>query len=232
MQNDINNDSSIRVMIVDDQKAARFGLSLLVKKAADMHVMVSATNGQEAIEVLSRMKEANDLLPQVILMDIRMPFLNGIEATERIIASFDKIKILIMTTYDQDDYALSALDAGASGYLLKDARSRDLQNAIRSVYGGDAVLTPRITATLLQERRPVKASTKRQRDAQNSIASLSPREKEVAELISQGLNNKVIAEKLVIQRDSVKKTVSRILSRLEMRDRVQIAILWNEAHAH
>ena len=231
MQNDINNDSSIRVMIVDDQKAARFGLSLLVKKAADMHVMVSATNGQEAIEVLSRMKEANDLLPQVILMDIRMPFLNGIEATERIIASFDKIKILIMTTYDQDDYALSALDAGASGYLLKDARSRDLQNAIRSVYGGDAVLTPRITATLLQERRPVKDSTKRQRDAQNSIASLSPREKEVAELISQGLNNKEIAEKLVIQRDSVKKTVSRILSRLEMRDRVQIAILWNEAHA-
>ena len=135
MQNDIDKDSSIRVMIVDDQKAARFGLSLLVKKAADMRVVASATNGQEAIEVLSRMRETNVLLPQVILMDIRMPFLNGIEATERITASFGKIKILIMTTYDQDDYALSALDAGASGYLLKDARSHDLQNAIRSVYG-------------------------------------------------------------------------------------------------
>lgn len=220
-----------RVMVVDDQKPARFGLTLLVNKASDLEVTGQATNGREALETLVKLREDKARLPDVILMDIRMPLLNGIDATAEVVSSFPKVKVLVMTTYDQDDYALGALDAGASGYLLKDTRAEQLHRAIRDVAGGDAVLTPRITAKLLDERRPARRRSTKSEEAQRLLNTLSPRESEVAELVAQGYNNAEIADALVLQQDSVKKTVSRILTRLDLRDRVQIVVLWHTANA-
>lgn len=154
--------------------------------------------------------------------------LNGIEATAEVSRQFPGIKTLVMTTYDQDDYAFGALDAGASGYLLKDVRSEELHRAIRAILNGDAVLTPRVTASMIRQR-PHKPTEQKKIHVRKAFESLSPREFEVAGLVAQGLNNPEIAELLVIQPDSVKKTVTRILNRMEIRDRIQIVVLWYEA---
>lgn len=213
------------IMIVDDQLPTRMGLELIVNKANDLKVIAKAVNGQDAIDQLSvRVLEDQDL-PDVILMDVRMPVLNGIDATAAISRDHPGTKILVLTTYDQDDYAFGALDAGASGFLLKDTRSSDLHKALRAVASGDAVLTPRITRKLLNQHMTRSSITPTQRAARQRLALLSPREHEVAELVAQGLTNAEIAERLHIQPDSAKKTVTRILTRLGLRDRVQLVIL-------
>lgn len=221
---------AVHVLIVDDQRAARAGLSLMVDRAEDLTVVGEAGNGQEAIDLLESWAAAHRRLPDVVLMDIRMPVLNGIDATAAIARRYPGVQLLIMTTYDEDDYAFGALDAGAAGFLLKDTRTADLQRAIRAVAGGDAVLTPRITAEMIHHRRSRSAITSHgQAQARSALESLSPRELEIAALIAQGLNNTEIAEQKTLQPDSVKKTVSRILTRLQLRDRIQIIILWNNA---
>ncbi|WP_237564143.1 response regulator transcription factor [Actinomyces sp. 432] len=218
----------ITVMVVDDQRAAHMGLSLIINRAEDLQVIAQATDGQDALDQLTHLETDRRSLPDVVLMDIRMPVLNGVEAIARISQLHPSVKTLALTTYDQDDYAFGALSAGASGFLLKDTRTAQLHQAIRAVASGDAVLTPRITRELLRRHafRPV--ASPQQRAAQERLERLSPREREVAELVAQGLTNSEIAQRLVIATDSVKKNVTRILAKLDLRDRVQLVILMRD----
>ena len=219
---------ALAVMIVDDQKAARMGLSLTINRADDLRVVAQADNGQDALDQLDGLAQRHERLPDVVLMDIRMPVLNGVDATARITRLHPTIKTLVLTTYDQDDYAFGALSAGAAGFLLKDTRRDQLHQAIRAVASGDAILTPRITRELLNRHmfRPV--ASPQQRAALERLGRLSRREHEVAELVAQGLTNAEIAQRLTIAPDSVKKNVTRILAKLDLRDRVQLVILMRD----
>ena len=220
---------AITVMIVDDQRAARMGLALMVNRADGLEVIAQAVNGQDALTQLAGLRSERRPLPDVVLMDVRMPVLNGIDATARITQLYPAIRTLVMTTYDQDDYAFGALSAGASGFLLKDTRTADLHQALRAVSSGDAILTPRITRELLNRHMLRPIVTPQQRAAQQQLGMLSPREREVAELVAQGLTNAEIAQRLTIAADSVKKNVTRILGKLNLRDRVQLVILLRDA---
>ena len=212
------------VMIVDDQRATRMGLALMISKADDLRVVAQAENGRDALDQLAEIERRRRPRPDVVLMDVRMPVLNGIDATAAIARNHPGVKVLVLTTYDQDDYAFGALGAGASGFLLKDTRTADLHRALRAVAAGDAILTPRITRTLLERHMP-RSTTPRQRAAQERLGLLTPREREVAGLVAQGMTNAEIGELLFIQPESVKKTVTRILAKLQLRDRVQLVII-------
>lgn len=214
---------TIAVMIVDDQAATRLGLTLMVEKAPDCTVMAQAHHGLDALETLRQLAADAKPLPDVVLMDIRMPVMNGIDATAAITREFAQIKVLALTTYDQDDHAFAMLGAGAAGFLLKDVRTPQLHDALRAIAQGDAILTPRITRELLNRSITV-TSTPAQRAATARLKDLSPRERAVAQLVATGLNNQEIAARLHVQPDSVKKTVTRILAKLGLRDRVQITI--------
>ncbi|WEV74553.1 response regulator transcription factor [Bifidobacterium sp. ESL0798] len=219
----------IRVMIVDDQRPARMGFALMVAKDCELQVTVQAENGQAALDILASLQAAGKPLPDVILMDVRMPVMDGIDATAAIKQQYPNIRILILTTYDQDDYAFGVLGAGASGFLLKDVHTTDLCRAIHSVYNGDAILTPRITAEVIRRGIPKTQAETEQAELLARFATLGRRELEVASLVSEGLSNAEIAERLSIQPDSAKKTVSRILAKLVVRERVNIAVLWYKA---
>ena len=216
------------VMIVDDQRATRLGLALMIGKADDLRVIAQAENGQDALDQLAEIERRRTPRPDVVLMDVRMPVLNGIDATAAITRKHPDVKVLVLTTYDQDDYAFGALGAGASGFLLKDTRTTDLHQALRAVAAGDAILTPRITRQLLERHMP-RTTTPRQRAAQERLGQLTPREREVAGLVAQGMTNAEIGERLFIQPESVKKTVTRILAKLQLRDRVQLVIILRDA---
>ena len=220
---------AITVMIVDDQRAARMGLALMVNRADGLEVIAQAVDGQDALAQLAGLRSERRPLPDVVLMDVRMPVLNGIDATARITQLYPAIRTLVMTTYDQDDYAFGALSAGASGFLLKDTRTAQLHQALRAVASGDAILTPRITRELLNRHMLRPVVTPQQRAARQQLGMLSPREREVAELVAQGLTNAEIAQRLTIAADSVKKNVTRILGKLNLRDRVQLVILLRDA---
>ena len=219
----------IRVMIVDDQRPTRMGLALMVAKDPTLHVVAQAVNGQEALDKLATSAENQQPLPDVILMDVRMPVMDGLDATSRIKKLHPEMSIVILTTYDEDDYAFTALGAGASGFLLKDVKTADLNRAIHTVHAGDAILTPRITAEVIRRGVP-KTRASDESKAREKFAQLGKRELEVASLVSQGLTNAEIAERLQLQPDSVKKTVSRILAKLKVRDRINIAVLWYQAN--
>ena len=216
------------VMIVDDQRATRLGLALMIGKADDLRVIAQAENGQDALDQLAEIERRRTPRPNVVLMDVRMPVLNGIDATAAITRKHPGVKVLVLTTYDQDDYAFGALGAGASGFLLKDTRTTDLHQALRAVAAGDAILTPRITRQLLERHMP-RTTTPRQRAAQERLGLLTPREREVAGLVAQGMTNAEMGERLFIQPESVKKTVTRILAKLQLRDRVQLVIILRDA---
>lgn len=218
------------VMIVDDQRATRLGLALMIGKADDLRVIAQAENGQDALDQLAEIERRRTPRPDVVLMDVRMPVLNGIDATAAITRKHPGVKVLVLTTYDQDDYAFGALGAGASGFLLKDTRTTDLHQALRAVAAGDAILTPRITRQLLERHMP-RTTTPRQRAAQERLGLLTPREREVAGLVAQGMTNAEIGERLFIQPESVKKTVTRILAKLQLRDRVQLVIILRDAQS-
>lgn len=218
------------VMIVDDQRATRLGLALMIGKADDLRVIAQAENGQDALDQLAEIERRRTPRPDVVLMDVRMPVLNGIDATATITRKHPGVKVLVLTTYDQDDYAFGALGAGASGFLLKDTRTTDLHQALRAVAAGDAILTPRITRQLLERHMP-RTTTPRQRAARERLGLLTPREREVAGLVAQGMTNAEIGERLFIQPESVKKTVTRILAKLQLRDRVQLVIILRDAQS-
>jgi len=215
---------SISVLLVDDQPLLRRGFRMILEAEGDLTVAAEAGNGAEAINLARRHT------PDVVLMDIRMPGTDGIEATRRITADDARVRVLILTTFDLDEYAFGALRAGASGFLLKDVRPGDLVAAIRTVAAGDSVISPRVTRRLLEEYAqalPLSASQRAQRYPQ--LGTLTEREREVLIAVARGLSNTEIAATLYVSEATVKSHVGRILAKLALRDRVQVVVLAYEA---
>ncbi|MET9849352.1 MULTISPECIES: response regulator [Streptomyces] len=208
--------STIRVLIADDQQMVRQGFSVLLNTQPDIDVVGQAVHGLDAIDKVA------DLAPQVVLMDIRMPELGGIEATRRITTENPHIKVLVLTTFDLDEYVYEALRAGASGFLLKDASADQLAEAVRVVAAGDALLAPGITRRLIAEFS--RLGTPPRAPLKDRVGDLTERETEVLSLIAQGLSNAEIAQRLVVAEQTVKTHVGRILVKLGLRDRTQAAV--------
>ncbi|MBW5423401.1 response regulator [Streptomyces sp. BG9H] len=215
---------TIRVLIADDQMMVREGFSVLLNAMPDIEVVGEAVNGREAIE------RVRDLTPDVVLMDIRMPELNGIEATREIIASEGTSKVLVLTTFDLDEYVYQALRAGASGFLLKDASARQLAEGVRVVASGEALLAPTVTRRLITEFSKLAEAPRLSAAARaQQYGELTERETEVLVLIAQGLSNAEIASRLVVAESTIKTHVSRVLVKLGLRDRTQAAVFAYEA---
>ena len=210
----------VSVVLADDQALMRMGFRMVLEAEEDITVVGEASDGTSALA------QARALHPDVILMDVRMPGMNGIEATERIAQECPGTRVLILTTFDLDEYAFAGLRAGASGFLLKDTRPTELAEAIRTVASGEAVVSPRITQRMLEmfasslpnSGTPAQASDPR-------IDSLTPREKEILVLMSQGMSNAEIAEHLVVSATTVKTHVGNVLAKLDVRDRVQAVVV-------
>jgi DNA-binding NarL/FixJ family response regulator len=214
---------TIRVLIADDQMMVREGFSVLLNAMPDIEVVGEAVNGREAVD------RVRELAPDVVLMDIRMPELNGIEATREIVASDTTAKVLVLTTFDLDEYVYQALRAGASGFLLKDASARQLADGVRVVASGEALLAPSVTKRLITEFSKLSGAPRPMRSAMAAYGDLTDRETEVLVLIAQGLSNAEIAESLVVAESTIKTHVSRILVKLGLRDRTQAAVFAYEA---
>ena len=214
-------------MIVDDQRATRMGLSLIINRADDLQVTAEAVHGQDALDQLAALLEERRPLPDVVLMDVRMPGMNGIEATERIAQECPSTRVLILTTFDLDEYAFAGLRAVASGFLLKDTRPTELAEAIRTVASGEAVVSPRITQRMLEMFAGSLPSSEApaQPSSDPRIDSLTPREKEILVLMSQGMSNAEIAAHLVVSATTVKTHVGNVLAKLDVRDRVQAVVV-------
>jgi DNA-binding NarL/FixJ family response regulator len=216
MENMVNT-GPIKVLLVDDQPLLRMGFRLILEGEDDLDVVGEASNGIEALAAVDR------LAPDVVLMDVRMPLMDGIEATGKISASASEAKVIILTTFDLDEYGFAGLQAGASAFLLKDVAPAELVNAVHLVASGDAVVAPRITARLLENFvRSQPAPTPMPRDP--LLEELTPRELEVALAIAQGLSNAEIAHQLFLSEATVKTHVRRILTKLHLRDRVQVVV--------
>lgn len=210
----------IRVVVADDQSVVRAALVALVSTEDDIEVVGHAANGQEAVLLTTRYR------PDVVLMDVRMPVMDGIEATRRIRADAVGTAVLVLTTYDLDEYVFNAIRAGASGYLLKDGDGDDLADAIRRAAAGDAVLDPGALRRLLAEFARGPAPDSR---AVELVDLLSAREREVLGLIARGATNDEIAAQLCIARPTVKTHVGALLAKLEVRDRTQAAVIAHRA---
>jgi DNA-binding NarL/FixJ family response regulator len=210
--------AQIRVMLVDDQVLLRTGFRMVLAAQPDMEVVAEAGDGAEALQVL-RSTEVD-----VVLMDVRMPKLDGVEATRRICSDPNPPKVLILTTFDLDEYAFSGLKAGASGFMLKDVPPGELLAAIRSVHSGDAVVAPSTTRRLLDRFAPMLPGAG-QGPQHQELQRLTDREREVMVLVAQGLSNGEIAARLVLSEATVKTHVGRILTKLGLRDRVQVVVL-------
>ncbi|MCX4907781.1 response regulator transcription factor [Streptomyces sp. NBC_00878] len=208
----------IRVMLVDDQVLLRTGFRMVLAAQPDMEVVGEAGDGVEALQVL-RTTEVD-----VVLMDVRMPKLDGVETTRRICQDENPPKVLILTTFDLDEYAFSGLKAGASGFMLKDVPPGELLAAIRSVHSGDAVVAPSTTRRLLDRFAPMLPNAGKE-PQYKELERLTEREREVMILVAQGLSNGEIAARLVLSEATVKTHVGRILTKLGLRDRVQVVVL-------
>jgi DNA-binding NarL/FixJ family response regulator len=210
----------IRVLVADDQALVRGGFRSILETQPDIEVVGEAENGEEAVE------QCATAVPDVVLMDIRMPRLDGLAATAAIVAAASPPKVLILTTFDLDDYVYRALKAGASGFLLKSAPPRELAAAIRTVACGDALLSPSITRRLIEDyvTRP-----RQQPSPGVEFERLTPREEEVLKLIARGLSNAEIAAQLYLSEPTVKTHVTRMLAKLGVRDRVQAVVLAYES---
>ncbi|AUY48487.1 response regulator transcription factor [Streptomyces sp. CB01881] len=208
------------VLIVDDQPLQRYGFRMLLESQPDTEVVGEAAHGAEAVRLTA------DLRPDVVLMDIRMPGMDGIEATRQIVATGGRSRILVLTTFDLDEYAHAALRAGASGFLLKDARPEELLAGIRAVAEGDAVVAPAITRRLLDtyaHRLPFRPPGAMPAPDER-LDSLTDREREILVAIAHGWTNAEIAQRLVLAESTVKTHVSRVLAKIGARDRVQAVI--------
>jgi DNA-binding NarL/FixJ family response regulator len=205
---------TIRVLVADDQSMVRAGFRMLLSGEEDIEVVAEATNGLEAVE------KAKRFAPTIVLMDIRMPELDGLEATRRILATDPGARILVLTTFDLDEYVYEALHAGASGFVLKDEPPEQLIAAIRTVAAGDALLSPAVTKRVIAQfartRRP---------DPPAGLDELTPRELEILRLIAAGLSNAEIGQELFISETTVKTHVTHVLQKLDLRDRVQAVVL-------
>jgi len=211
----------IRVLVADDQAAVRGGFAALIEGQENMQVAGEASNGREAVDIARR------VFPHVVLMDIRMPVLDGIDATRLICSdpSLERTRVLVVTTFDLDEYVYNALRAGASGFLLKDTRPRELLHAIEVVAAGDAMIAPNITRRLIAEfagRRDPEA-------APTELSELTGREREILDLVARGLSNAEIADRLVISPLTAKTHVRNILRKLGCRDRAALTALAYES---
>ncbi|MGC5343969.1 response regulator [Streptomyces sp. DT24] len=212
---------AIRVLIVDDQMMVREGFSVLLNAMPGIEVVGEAVDGRQAVAQVAALR------PDVVLMDIRMPELNGIEATREIVAADADAKVLVLTTFDLDEYVYQALRAGASGFLLKDASARQLAEGVRVVASGEALLAPAVTRRLITEFARLAESPRA--PALTQVGDLTERETEVLVLIAQGLSNAEIASHLVVAESTIKTHVSRVLVKLGLRDRTQAAVFAYEA---
>jgi DNA-binding NarL/FixJ family response regulator len=207
----------IRVLIADDQELVRTGFRLILQSEPDLEVAGEAATGREAVALTASLR------PDVVLMDIRMPDLDGIEATRQITRATAASRVMILTTFDLDEYVFAALQAGACGFLLKDVAANQLAAGVRMVAAGDALLAPSITRRLIEEfavSRP---------QAPEQVKELTPREMEIFLLVAKGMSNAEIAAKLVIGETTVKTHVTRLLMKLGVRDRIQAVVLAYEA---
>lgn len=222
---------SASVLLADDQELMRMAFRMVIESQADLSVAGEAANGRQAVAAVAALR------PDVVLMDVRMPELDGVEATRRIVESGSESRIIILTTFDLDEYVYSALRAGASGFLLKDTPPAELLSAIRAVASGDAVVAPSITRRLLDtyaHRIPAHAPTgdpvqRLAPEDREQLEQLTAREQEVLMLVARSLSNSEIAERLVLSEATVKSHVGRILSKLGLRDRVQIVVFAYES---
>jgi DNA-binding NarL/FixJ family response regulator len=205
----------ITVVIVDDQRLVRAGFGVILGTEPGITVVGQAGDGEEALELVRR------LAPAVVLMDIRMPVMDGLAAARVVLTETDS-RVLMLTTFDSDEYVYAALQAGASGFLLKDAPSEQLVAAVRSVAAGDALIDPSITRRLIEKF--VTASRPGSEDPR-ALHALTPRERDVLRLVAQGLSNAEIAQRLTVEESTVKTHVGRILMKLDLRDRVQAVVL-------
>jgi DNA-binding NarL/FixJ family response regulator len=211
---------SVRVLVVDDDDLMRAGLRAVLSSDETIKVVGEATTGRHAIE------RVRALRPQVVLMDVRMPDLDGIAATREVLATSPEVKVVILTTFEQDDYIFGAINAGASGFLLKRTRPEELITAVHTVAAGDSLLSPSVTRTVLDRmaKQRVTPGAPDQR-----LEELTPREREVLELITRGSSNSEIAEALVIEESTVKTHVKRVLMKLGLRDRIHAVIFGYES---
>ncbi|MHA6761335.1 response regulator [Streptacidiphilus sp. PAMC 29251] len=214
---------TIRVLLADDQDLLRRGFKMIIDAQADMEAVGEAANGAQAIA------QAAALRPDVVLMDVRMPGTNGIEATRHIAAHLPDVKVLILTTFDIDEYAFTGLHAGASGFLLKNARTEELIAGIRTVAAGDAILAPSTTRRLLDTYAGTFHGTGSSTPAKDALAPLTQRERQVFTEMAAGRTNQEIADRLVLSETTVKTHVARVLAKLQLRDRIQAVIFAYES---
>ncbi|MEE6273111.1 response regulator transcription factor [Georgenia wangjunii] len=213
---------SISVLLVDDQALLRMGFRLVLDAEDDIDVVGEAADGAAAVQMVGALR------PDVVLMDVRMPRVNGIAATEQIVSAHPACRVLILTTFDLDEYAFAGLRAGASGFLLKDTRPAELVEAIRTVASGDAVVSPRVTKRMLDlfgAHLPSAVRTGAADGADPRLSALTAREREVLELVAEGLSNAEIADRLCVSEATVKTHVGKVLAKLGLRDRVQAVVL-------
>lgn len=211
-------DRKIKVLVADDQRLVRDGIASLLSIQDEIEVVGTASNGEEAVE------QALSLKPEVALMDIRMPIMDGVEATRRIRGELPGCQVLMLTTFDDEEYILDALSAGACGYLLKDIPAHDLASAIKAAYQGIYQLDPSVAGKMLRALSADRGRAEPEVTVPHAAADLSAREVEVLRLIAKGASNREIAEHLVISEGTVKNHISNILNRLGLRDRTQAAI--------
>ena len=206
---------TVRVLLVDDQDLVRMGIRMALEADSGIVVVAEAGDGADAL------RQARRSRPDVVLMDVRMPGTDGIAATALLVAELPAVAVLVLTTFDLDDYAFGAIRAGASGFLLKSARPSELRAAVHAVAAGEAVTSPRVTRRLVELARPALRTT----PPDPRIASLTSREREVLTLMAEGLTNSEIAEAFVVGESTVKTHVNRLLAKLEARDRVHAVIM-------
>ncbi|MEV4611716.1 response regulator transcription factor [Kitasatospora sp. NPDC049258] len=218
----------IRVVVADDQELVRAGFGMILDAQPDIEVVGEAADGAQAIEAV------REHGPDVLLLDVRMPVMDGLEAARRVCAEFPDCKVIMLTTFDIDDYVYDALYAGASGFLLKDVRRDDLAHGVRMVASGEALLAPSVTRRLISEfaaRRPPAQGGGPARPPSRLLEQLTARERETLRLLARGLSNAEIAAALVVSEHTVKTHVSNVLSKLRLRDRVHAVVFAYESGA-